>query len=34
MKSGAFSVSLLVEDIKASKMFYENMGFVIEIRKI
>ena len=27
MKLGAFSVSLNVKDIKASKLFYENLGF-------
>ncbi|MFN4763437.1 VOC family protein [Gillisia sp. Q332] len=27
MKLGAFSVSLNVKDIKASKSFYENLGF-------
>ncbi|MCR2803871.1 VOC family protein [Paenibacillus soyae] len=27
MKLGAFSVSLNVKDIKASKAFYENLGF-------
>jgi len=27
MKLGAFSISLAVEDIKASKAFYENLGF-------
>ncbi len=27
MKVGAFSVSLSVRDIKASKEFYENLGF-------
>lgn len=27
MKLGAFSVSLSVKDIKASKAFYENLGF-------
>ena len=27
MKLGAFSVSLSVKDIKASKEFYENLGF-------
>ncbi len=27
MKVGAFSVSLSVKDIKASKQFYENLGF-------
>lgn len=27
MKLGAFSISLSVKDIKASKAFYENMGF-------
>ncbi|MCP4441772.1 MAG: VOC family protein [Aureispira sp.] len=29
MKLGAFSVSLNVKDIKASKEFYENLGFEI-----
>jgi predicted enzyme related to lactoylglutathione lyase len=29
MKLGAFSVSLSVKDIKASKQFYENLGFVV-----
>jgi catechol 2,3-dioxygenase-like lactoylglutathione lyase family enzyme len=28
MKPGAFSVSLNVKDLKASKEFYENLGFV------
>lgn len=27
MKLGAFSISLSVKDIKASKVFYENLGF-------
>jgi catechol 2,3-dioxygenase-like lactoylglutathione lyase family enzyme len=27
MKLGAFSISLSVKDIKASKAFYENLGF-------
>jgi catechol 2,3-dioxygenase-like lactoylglutathione lyase family enzyme len=27
MKLGAFSVSLNVKDLKASKLFYENIGF-------
>ena len=29
MKLGAFSVSLSVKDIKASKVFYENLGFEV-----
>ncbi len=29
MKLGAFSISLNVKDIKASKQFYENLGFVV-----
>ncbi len=29
MKLGAFSVSLNVKDIKASKEFYENLGFTV-----
>ena len=29
MKLGAFSVSLSVKDIKASKQFYENLGFIV-----
>ena len=29
MKLGAFSVSLNVKDIKASKQFYENLGFKV-----
>ena len=29
MKLGAFSVSLSVKDIKASKAFYENLGFEV-----
>ena len=29
MKLGAFSVSLSVKDIKASKTFYENLGFFV-----
>ncbi|WP_111683801.1 VOC family protein [Winogradskyella tangerina] len=29
MKLGAFSVSLAVKDIKASKAFYENLGFTV-----
>jgi catechol 2,3-dioxygenase-like lactoylglutathione lyase family enzyme len=29
MKLGAFSVSLNVKDIKASKLFYENIGFKV-----
>jgi predicted lactoylglutathione lyase len=27
MEMGAFSVSLAVRDIEASKLFYENLGF-------
>lgn len=29
MKLGAFSVSLAVKDIKASKLFYEKLGFTV-----
>jgi predicted lactoylglutathione lyase len=29
MKLGAFSVSLNVRDINASKIFYENLGFEV-----
>ena len=29
MKLGAFSVSLNVKDISASKLFYENLGFKV-----
>ncbi|MBT8264941.1 MAG: VOC family protein [Bacteroidia bacterium] len=29
MKLGAFSISLSVKDIKASKAFYENLGFKV-----
>ena len=29
MKLGAFSVSLNVKDINASKLFYENIGFAV-----
>lgn len=29
MKLGAFSISLSVKDIKASKKFYENLGFAV-----
>lgn len=29
MKLGAFSISLSVKDINASKQFYENMGFTV-----
>jgi catechol 2,3-dioxygenase-like lactoylglutathione lyase family enzyme len=29
MKLGAFSVSLSVQDINASKQFYENLGFKV-----
>ncbi len=29
MKLGAFSISLCVKDIKASKEFYENLGFKV-----
>jgi catechol 2,3-dioxygenase-like lactoylglutathione lyase family enzyme len=29
MKLGAFSVSLAVKDIKASKTFYESLGFTV-----
>jgi len=29
MKLGAFSVSLSVKDIRASKTFYENLGFTV-----
>jgi predicted lactoylglutathione lyase len=27
MKLGAFSISLAVKDLQASKSFYENLGF-------
>lgn len=29
MKAGAFSMSLSVRDLKASKEFYENLGFTV-----
>ncbi|MBK9335255.1 MAG: VOC family protein [Lewinellaceae bacterium] len=29
MKVGAFSISLSVKDIRASKQFYENLGFTV-----
>lgn len=29
MKLGAFSISLNVKDIKVSKLFYENLGFIV-----
>ena len=29
MKLGAFSISLSVKDLKASKQFYENLGFTV-----
>ncbi|UII33862.1 VOC family protein [Fulvivirga ulvae] len=29
MKLGAFSISLSVKDINASKRFYENLGFMV-----
>jgi catechol 2,3-dioxygenase-like lactoylglutathione lyase family enzyme len=29
MKLGAFSISLNVKDLNASKLFYENLGFTI-----
>jgi predicted lactoylglutathione lyase len=29
MKLGAFSISLSVKDIKASKQFYESLGFTV-----
>jgi catechol 2,3-dioxygenase-like lactoylglutathione lyase family enzyme len=29
MKLGAFSISLSVKDINASKLFYENLGFTV-----
>lgn len=29
MKLGAFSVSLSVKDLNASKVFYENLGFTV-----
>ncbi len=29
MKLGAFSVSLSVKDLEASKQFYENLGFLV-----
>ncbi|WP_179346059.1 VOC family protein [Winogradskyella ursingii] len=29
MKLGSFSISLAVKDIKASKAFYENLGFSV-----
>jgi lactoylglutathione lyase len=30
MSIGAFSISLAVKDIKASKTFYEKLGFVAD----
>ncbi len=30
MKVGAFSISLNVKDLKASKEFYENLGFTVK----
>ena len=29
MKLGAFSISLSVKDLKVSKVFYENLGFMV-----
>lgn len=29
MKLGAFSISLSVKDLKASKTFYEHLGFEV-----
>lgn len=29
MKLGAFSISLSVKDLNASKTFYENLGFIV-----
>ena len=29
MELGAFSVSLAVKDIEASKLFYEKLGFAV-----
>ncbi len=29
MKLGAFSISLAVKDIEASKLFYQNLGFTV-----
>jgi hypothetical protein len=29
MDLGAFSVSLAVKDIEASKLFYQNLGFTV-----
>jgi glyoxylase I family protein len=29
MKLGAFSISLSVKDLEASKQFYENLGFKV-----
>jgi len=29
MKLGAFSISLNVKDLNASKLFYENLGFIV-----
>ena len=29
MKLGAFSISLNVKDLNASKLFYENLGFTV-----
>ena len=29
MQLGAFSVSLAVKDIEASKLFYEKLGFTV-----
>ena len=30
MELGAFSVSLAVKDIEASKLFYEKLGFAVD----
>ncbi|MGZ8545459.1 MAG: hypothetical protein ACXWV0_09195, partial [Flavisolibacter sp.] len=29
MKLGAFSISLSVKDLQASRQFYENLGFMV-----
>lgn len=29
MKLGAFSISLAVKDLQASKEFYQNLGFTV-----
>lgn len=34
MELGAFSVSLAVKDIEASRLFYEKLGFKLEVHDV